>query len=88
MDDVQLVRDGHTLKIIVSTGLSAFLIGAIFWAGAIYNRFDSMEKHVSSIDMQITALSGLPSDLHYTNERQAELQKRVDKLEETVRQLR
>lgn len=47
------------LKVTIGTAASAFILGAIFWAGAAYNRLASMEAHMTSIDQKIDGYSQL-----------------------------
>ncbi len=68
------------LKIALGGVGSAFVLGAIFWAGAAYNRLSSIEVHMNSIDNKITDYSALV-------ERVATSQQEIKSLREDVRQL-
>lgn len=47
------------LKITLGSLGAAFVLGAIFWAGAAYNRLSSIENHMSSIDTKIDSYAAL-----------------------------
>lgn len=67
-------------KVTIGTAVSAFLMGAIFWAGAAYNRLASMEAHMSSIDQKIDGYGQLL-------ERVSQHGARLDEVEREVREI-
>jgi hypothetical protein len=60
------------------------IIGAIFWCGATYNRVQGIETRLTNIE----GLMSKFSDLSSLDVRIQEHQRRLDSLENTVRQLR
>ena len=71
------------LKILVGALIVAIL-GAIFWAGAAYQRFSSMEVHLSSIDLQMSKIGDVESDMRSFREMRMEDQRRIDNLEKRL----
>lgn len=68
------------LKVLVGA-LAVTVLLAIFWAGATYQRFSSMELHLSNIDIQMTKLGDVESDLRSFREMRGEDQRRISELE-------
>lgn len=64
------------------------VLGAIFWLGAAYQRFSGMEAHLVSIDSQVGTLVQGQYDMKDAVRREEKLEDRVEKLENTVRQLK
>jgi len=81
MDEEQ---QGGSVKVAIGGGVAVFLIGAVFWAGATYNRVQGIESQLSQIQAQISKLG----DFQAIEERVAEHQRRIDKLEDQMRQVR
>lgn len=77
-------EQSHGTHVAIGSGVAIFLIGAIFWAGATYNRVQGIEAQLSAIQSQISKLG----DMQAVVVRQEDDQRRLDKLEEQVRQLR
>lgn len=71
------------IKVAVGSGSAVFLISAVFWAGATYNRVSGIEDRLRSIETQLEKISDLPN----LTERSLENEKRIEKLEDSVRQL-
>ena len=83
MDATQQQPQGGGVKIALGSGAAVFLIGAIFWAGATYNRVEGIEVQLNQIQAQISKLG----DFQAIQERSLEQGRRLDKLEDQVRQL-
>jgi hypothetical protein len=66
------------VKAVISGSVSIFVISAVFWAGATYNRIQGIEAHLGSIDAAVAKIG----DLQTIEERQLELQRRIDRLEQ------
>jgi len=79
-----LIDEGTGMRIAIGSGMAVFLMGAIFWAGATYNRIQGIESHLLSIDAAISKIGNIQT----IDERTSETQRRLDKLEDQVRQLR
>lgn len=78
----QALRHEHervlmNVKLAVGGGLIVFLIGAIFWAGATYNRMGNIETAVGEIKVSLQALNQVPI-----------LEMRVKTLEEQLQQMK
>ena len=71
------------LKILVGA-LVVMVFGSIFWAGAAYQRFSSMETHLSSIDSQMMKLGDVQSDMRSFREMRVEDQRRIEQLEQRL----
>lgn len=63
-------------RIAVGSGLIVFLVGAIFWAGATYNRMGNMEVALGEIKVALVALNKVPL-----------LEMRITTLESEIKQL-
>lgn len=70
------------MRFLIGSVGSAFMIGAIFWAGATYNRVDAIEGRLANIEMSIAKVG----NIQLIDERTVETQKRLDKLEDQMRQ--
>ena len=79
-DPIQQIGSG--MKFLMGSIGSAFMIGAIFWAGATYNRVDAIEGRLANIEMSIAKVG----NIQLIDERTVETQKRLDKLEDQMRQ--
>ena len=69
---------GHGMRVLLGSVGSTFVIAAIFWAGATYNRIQAIETHLGSIDAAVAKIG----DLQTVEERTADIQRRLDKLED------
>jgi hypothetical protein len=78
-DDFEFTRTGT--KAVVSGAVSIFILGAVFWAGATYNRVQGIETHLINIDVTMAKLG----DLQTLEERTADMQRRLDKLEDKLK---
>lgn len=65
------------VKLAVGGGLIVFLIGAIFWAGATYNRMGNIESAVGEIKVSLHELNQVPL-----------LEMRMKTVEEQLQQMR
>lgn len=63
---------------------SAFIVGVIFWAGATYNRISGIEGRLVSIESAILKLSNLGA----LEVKVEEHQRRLDAMDQQIRQLR
>ena len=70
------------MKFLMGSIGSAFMIGAIFWAGATYNRVDAIEGRLASIEASISKIG----NVQLIDERTVQTQTRLDNLEEQMRQ--
>jgi len=77
-------QGGGGVKVALGSGVAVFLIGAIFWAGATYNRVQGIEIQLNQIQAQISKLG----DFQAVEERSLEQGRRLDKLEDQMRQIR
>ena len=68
------------MRIAIGSGMAVFLMGAIFWMGATYNRIQAIETHLLSIDAAVSKIG----DLQTVEEKTNETQRRLDKLEDSV----
>lgn len=64
--------------------LFAWLVGAVFWAGSSYQRFQSMDKHLEAIDTKLDRMS----QLDVIRQRQDDNMRRIEVLEKTMMELR
>jgi len=71
-------QQGGGVKVAIGSGVAVFLIAAVFWAGATYNRVQGIETQLGAIQAQISKFG----DFQATQERVAEQGRRIDKLEE------
>lgn len=76
------------VKVILGSGAAIFLLGAIFWAGAAYNRLDGMEHQLTSISATLGTVSNRVGDIDSLKVQQVENERRIGKLEDQLRQLR
>ncbi len=77
-------QQGGGVKVAIGSGVAVFLIAAVFWAGATYNRVQGIEMQLSAIQAQIAKFG----DFEATQERVNEQGRRIDKLEDQMRQVR
>ena len=82
MDATDEQQQGGGVKVAIGAGTAVFLIGAIFWAGATYNRVQGIEVQLNAIQAQISKLG----DFQAMEERSLEQGRRLDKLEDQMRQ--
>lgn len=78
----------NQFNLIIGSTFAIFLIGAIFWAGATYQRVSSIEGHLGSIDSQLSVISNNQSEVSGLRDRVVENQKRLEKLEDLVQKLK
>ena len=78
----------NVLRVAISTIGAAFCMGAIFWAGATYNRIDSMDKHMGNVDASIALVLNKLGDLQTVQMRVEENEKRIERLENQVKMLK
>ena len=64
-------------RAVISGAASIFVISAVFWAGATYNRIQGIEVHLGSIDSAVAKMG----DLQTIQERVVDIQRRLDRLE-------
>jgi len=82
MDEEQ--PQGGGVRVAIGSGVAVFLMGAVFWAGATYNRVQGIELQLNQIQAQISKLG----DFQAIEERTIEQGRRIDSLEQQVRQLK
>lgn len=80
----QLDEVGHGMKVVLGSIGSSFLIAAVFWAGATYNRVQAIELHLTNIDQAVAKIG----DIQAIAERTADTQRRLEKLEDAERKRR
>lgn len=73
---------------LVIVGALALIIGGIFWLGAAYQRFSGMETELIGIHADINQLVKGQMNTQLLMERESDQQRRIDKLEDEVRQLK
>lgn len=76
------------LKLAGGTLGAGFVVGAIFWAGATYQRLSGMESHIASIDAQMQQLIIIQRDIATVRAITDESQRRIGKLEDLLRNAR
>lgn len=69
-------------------GTLALILGAAFWAGAAYQRFAAIEVELMGIHSDIGKLVDGQADIKLVINNEQEQQKRIEKLEDEVRQLK
>lgn len=72
---------GHGMRILLGSVGSTFVIAAIFWAGATYNRIQAIEIHLTNIDSAVAKIG----DLQTVEERTLDIQQRLNRLEEKTK---
>ncbi len=77
-------QQGGGVKVAIGSGVAVFLIAAVFWAGATYNRVQGIEAQLGAIQSQIAKFA----DFQATEERVVEHERRIGKLEDQMRQVR
>lgn len=77
-------EQGGGLRVVIGSGVAVFLIAAVFWAGATYNRVQGIETQLGLIQSQISKFG----DFQATQERVVEQGRRIEKLEDQMRQTR
>lgn len=75
---------GNGVKVAIGSGAAVFLISAIFWAGATYNRVQGIETQLGQIQFQLSKFGNFQS----LEERTLEHQRRLDSIENQLRQSR
>lgn len=70
----------NSLKIALGSGAAIFVISAVFWAGATYNRIQGIESHLLNIDSAVSKIG----DIQTIQERTNETQRRLEKLEGAI----
>ena len=70
---------GNGTKAVLSGAVSIFLLGAVFWAGATYNRVQAIETHLISIDTAISKIGNIQA----IDERTQNIERRLDRMEDT-----
>lgn len=83
MDEEQQ-KGGSGVKVALGSGGAVFLIAAIFWAGATYNRVQGIENQLGQIQSQLTKFG----DLQGLQERSLEHQRRLDRIEDQLRSVK
>lgn len=68
------------MKVMLGSGASLFLISAVFWAGATYNRVQGIEAHLLNIDAAVSKIG----DIQAIAERTNETQRRLDRIEQSL----
>lgn len=71
-------------RVFIGSSATIFVIGAIFWAGATYQRISNIETHLNNIDTAVIKMG----DLGALQQSMSDTQRRLDKLEDVVRQLK
>lgn len=75
----------HLLWTVLS---STLVIGAIFWAGAAYQRFKGIEGELSGIHSDIRQLVTDEREIEVIRNRQQINEQRISRLEDEMRQVR
>lgn len=72
-------------------GILLWAAGTIFWAGAAYEKFQSMDRHAQSMDSHIRAIddkfdamNSIKAELLVVQQRQEDYMERIKSLEEFV----
>lgn len=79
--------NGHG-KLVIGSGIIIFLSSAIFWAGATYQQVRSIEVHIISMDVQIARIAENQEEVTALKDELAQYQRRTEKLEDQIRQLK
>lgn len=77
-------QQGGGVRVAIGSGVAVFLIAAVFWAGATYNRVQGIETQLGAIQAQISKFG----DFQATEQRVNDQQRRLDKLEDQMRLVR
>ena len=75
---------GQSLKVIIGSVGTSFLLGMVFWAGATYNRILAIEAHMASIDSAVAKIG----DIQTLQVKQDEMERRLLRTEDEVRAVR
>lgn len=75
---------GQSLKVIIGSVGTSFLLGMVFWAGATYNRILAIEAHLTSIDAAVAKIG----DIQTLQVKQDEIERRIQRTEDEVRATR
>lgn len=78
-DPIREVSSG--MRFLLSAIGSSVMMGAIFWAGATYNRVAAIEVRLGNMETQLARIG----DIAALSERTTETQKRLEKLEDYQR---
>lgn len=70
-----------TVRVIIGSGLVAFLVGAIFWAGATYDQVVQIQSRLQKIETQLTRIG----DINSIEQRGTDNERRIERLEEENR---
>jgi hypothetical protein len=87
MNEEAETKAENRTKLIVGTCL-VLVIGSIFWLGAAYQRFSGMEGQLVSINGQMVQLVQGQFEVKDAIRRTDNLEVRIEKLENSVRQLK
>ncbi len=82
MERLQTEWKEAPVRIAIGSGAAVFLMGAIFWAGATYNRVEGIETRLANIETQLSKLG----DVQTTAAKAAENSRRIEQLDERLRQ--
>jgi hypothetical protein len=70
-----------TTETLVGSGLFIFLLGAVFWGGATFNRIGKIEADVQEMKNQISTFLSAVAEYAGIKERVDGHEKRLDRLE-------
>ncbi len=73
----QRLADVSRRSLAIVWTIVVWLIGAIFWAGTSYERFQSMDKHLENIDLKLDKLN----QIDIVRQRQDDNMRRIEVLE-------
>lgn len=74
------IVSGEGVKVVITSVVVVFLISAVFWAGATYQRVGNIETKLGEISGVLSRIGDVQSIVEKLNDNQ----KRLEKLEEKV----
>lgn len=78
-------RKGQTVRVAIGSGVAIFPIASTFWAGATYNRVDSMAQSLTELRLTVARAIDGQSELPLLKQQDADHERRIEYLEEYLR---
>lgn len=78
-------RKGQTMRVVISGAVAVFLIASTFWAGATYNRVDSMDRSLTELRLTVGRAIDGQNEIPLLQQQQKDHERRLEYLEEYLR---